>query len=229
VPISTRPASVAGVAPVASMPSCSAARQTSTGSPTGSAAAMSRSSRVAGGSGTRRRRKLSSMRPARGVASGSPKPPASSAGVCPCGSSRRARGLPRLSATIRSRTRGSSAPVTAVSSRAVASLVLSPRTTSSGSPGRRESRSDARTAKTMATGSAASRRATNSSVCTEAWSSHWASSTTQTSGRSSATSDSSVSTARPTRKRSGGAPAFSPNAVDSASCCGPGSECSRSR
>ena len=45
-----------------------------------------------------------------------------------------------------------------------------------------------RTAKTMATGSTPRRRATNSSVCVDARSSHWASSTTQISGSSSATS-----------------------------------------
>ena len=42
------------------------------------------------------------------------------------------------------------------------------------------------------------------------WSSHCASSTTHSSGRSSATSDSRLSTASPTRKRSGGGPAAQP-------------------
>ena len=47
-----------------------------------------------------RRRKLSSMLPARGTAPGSPNPPASWAGVNPRGSSSKASGLPRVSATI---------------------------------------------------------------------------------------------------------------------------------
>ena len=82
--------------------------------------------------------------------------------------------------------------------------------------------SDARAANTIATGSAPSRRAANPSACTDARSSHCTSSITQTSGRSLATSDSKLSTARPTKKRSGGGPAAMPNAVRSASCCGPG-------
>src|SRR4051812_30392630 len=52
----------------------------------------------------------SRYRPARGGACGSPNPPASSAGVNPRGSSSSASGLPRVSATIRSRTRSSSGP-----------------------------------------------------------------------------------------------------------------------
>ena len=47
---------------------------------------------------------------ASGRASGSPNPPASSAGVSPRGSSSSASGLPRVSATIRSRTRSSKPP-----------------------------------------------------------------------------------------------------------------------
>ena len=70
-----------------------------------------------------------------------------------------------------------------------------------------------RTANTIATGSASSRRATNPSTCAEASSSHCRSSTTHSSGCVSATSASSVSAARPTRKRSGAAPAVRPNAT----------------
>ncbi len=59
-------------------------------------------------------------------------------------------------------------------------------------------------------------------------SSHCASSSTQTSGCSSATSDRRPSTARPTRKRSGASPALRPNAVPSASAWGPGRNANRS-
>ena len=78
-------------------------------------------------------------------------------------------------------------------------------------------------ANTSPTRSASSRRATNASVCADTRSSHCASSTTHSSGCSSATSASRLSTASPTMNRSGGGPAASPNAVLSASRCGPGS------
>ena len=52
------------------------------------------------------------MRPASAGPPSSPNPPASSAGVRPRGSSSNASGLPRVSATIRSRTRSSSGPAT---------------------------------------------------------------------------------------------------------------------
>ena len=54
-------------------------------------------------------------------------------------------------------------------------------------------------------------------------SSHWASSTTQTSGRDAAASVSRVNTARPTTKRSGVLPAENPNATRNAFACGSGS------
>jgi hypothetical protein len=65
------------------------------------------------------------MRLASGIVSGSPNPPASSAGVSPPGNSSNVSGLPRVSATIRSRTRSSSGPVTTESSSARASPSLS--------------------------------------------------------------------------------------------------------
>ena len=71
--------------------------------------------------------------------------------------------------------------------------------------------------------SARRRRATKPRICAEAWSSHCASSTMQTSGCCSATSANSVSVASPTRNRSGAGPALRPNTVASASRCGPGS------
>jgi hypothetical protein len=56
--------------------------------------------------------------PRKGTLSGRPKPPASSAAPSPRGSSNGASGLPRVSATIRSRTRSSSGPVITESSSA---------------------------------------------------------------------------------------------------------------
>ena len=80
-----------------------------------------------------------------------------------------------------------------------------------------------RAAHTTAIRSANRRRAKNPRICAEAWSSHCASSTTQTSGCCSATSANSVSAASPTRNRSGAVPALRPNTVASASRCGMGS------
>ena len=119
------------------------------------------------------------------------------------GSSSSASGLPRVSATIRSRTRSSSGPATTVASSSRASRSSSPPTASSGNPSKCRSPLGSRTARTSPTDSAPKRRATNASACAEAASSHCASSTMQTSGRSSATSDSRLKTARPTRNRSG--------------------------
>ena len=79
-----------------------------------------------------------------------------------------------------------------------------------------------RAAHTIATRSASRRRATKPRTCAEAWSSHCASSTMQTSGCRSATSANSVSVASPTRNRSGAGPALRPNTVASASRCGAG-------
>ena len=79
------------------------------------------------------------MRPASAGSPSSPKPPASSAGVRPRGSSSSASGLPRVSATMRSRTRSSSGPVRTASSSARASPASSPATTSSASSAKRRS------------------------------------------------------------------------------------------
>ena len=64
-----------------------------------------------------------------------------------------------------------------------------PRPRSSGRPASSRRSPGSRTANTSATDSASSRRATNASACAEARSSHCASSTTHSSGRSSAASD----------------------------------------
>jgi hypothetical protein len=204
------------------MPSSSAARQRSVTSPIGSDAAVSRNACVAAGSDSRRRRKLCSMRLARGCASGRPNPPASSTAVSPRGSSSRASGLPRVSAMIRSRTRSSNGPGVTSSRSALASLSCRPRTTISGRSTSSCSSLGSRTTNTRATDSARSRRATKASACAEARSNHCASSTRHTSGCSWATSDNSPSSARPTRKRSGATPPSRPSAVLIAACCGSG-------
>ena len=66
------------------------------------------------------------MWPDSGPASGTPNPPASSAGVKPRGSSISARGLPRVSATIRSRIRSSSTPGSAEASNGARVAVCEP-------------------------------------------------------------------------------------------------------
>ncbi len=211
------------------MPSPAAARHTNTGSPVGSAAATRSKSRVDGGSGASRSRKLCSIRPGTAGPPDRPNPPASSAGVRPRGSSSSASGLPRVSATIRSRTCSSSGPASTVPSSSCASPSSSPPTASSGRPSRCRSPLGSRTAKTSPTDSAPRRRATKASACAEAASNHCASSTMQTSGRFSAMSDRRLSTARPTRNRSGASPSRNPNAVPSAPRCGPGRRSRRSR
>ena len=223
------PASVAGAAASAVMPSRAAARHTSNWSRTGSAAAISSSRRVPAGRPSSRGRKPSSARLGHAEASGSPNPPASSSGVSAPARSSTAPGLPRLSATIRSRTCSSSGPATADASSVRASRSASPWTVSSGSPVRSCWPPDWRTAKTIAIGAAPRWRATNASACPEARSSQCALSTAHTSGRSAATPDIRLRTARPTARRSGAAPARMLNAVRSASRCGPGRRSIRSR
>ena len=210
------------------MPSRSAARHTSVGSPTGSAAATSNSRRVLPGSGASRRLKLSSIRPCSAGASGNPNPPANSAADNPRGNSNNANGLPRASATIRSRTRSSNGHHIAELSTARASSSPSPSISSSGNPGNGCASPVWRTPNTSPTDSANTRCATNSSACTDSWSNHCASSTMQRSGCSSAAWANKLSAASPTRKRSGAAPVVSPNAVLSASRWGPGRRSSRS-
>ena len=110
-----------------------AARQTSVASPIGSAAASSSSRCVAARQLTGA---LAVAAPrggaARSVAARSPKPPASSAALMPRGRSSRASGLPRVSATMRSRTRSSSRPGTALVEQRARILLASPRSTQLG-------------------------------------------------------------------------------------------------
>ncbi len=90
------------------IPSRSAARHTSAGSPTGSAAAKSNKRRASFGRPASRRVKFSSMLADRGIAAGRPNPPASSVGVSPLGNSSSASGFPPVSTTILSSTSSSS-------------------------------------------------------------------------------------------------------------------------
>ena len=166
------------------------------------------------------------MRLAKRRASGSPNPPASSAGVNPRGSSSSASGLPRVSARIRALTRSSSGPGIVGVQQQPGLVGGQPLDHELRQPRRARPRRRTRAARTPSHRSARSRRATNASVCADTRSSHCASSTMHTSGCSSAASASRLRTASPTRKRSGGGPALRPNAVLSASRCGPGS-CSR--
>jgi hypothetical protein len=207
--------SAAALSPIPSRP---AACHTSTGSPTGSAAATSNSRWVSAESPASLRRKLSSIRPDSPGASSRPNPPASSAGVNPRGNSSNASGLPRVSATSRSRTRSSNGTPSTEPNKARASPFRRPSTGSFGSP--LSSSLGSRVTNTSATDSASSPRATNTSAWAEARSSHCASSTTHRSGRSSATSANRLSTANPTRNRSGASPAGNPNATPSACCLG---------
>ena len=208
-------------------PSRPAARDTSDRSPDGSAAASSNSCRVGAVRVSSRRRKLSSIRPVSETWPGSPNPPASSAGVIARGSSSSASGLPPASATIWSRTRASSGPARAESRSARASPSARPSIASSGNPassvpGTRAANTKLRPDRPPAAAPQARAPAPKPR------SSHCWSSTTQISGRSLATSDSRLSTASATRKRSGGGPSLRPNTVRSASCCGTGSRSNRS-
>src|SRR5262249_45965104 len=72
--------------------------------------------------------KLASIRPESSCESTRPKPTANSLAVSPRGSSSSAKGLPRVSAMIRSRTRSSNMNRTAVPSSARASPLTRPRT-----------------------------------------------------------------------------------------------------
>ena len=146
--------------------------------------------------------------------SGIPNPPASSAGVIPRGSSISASGLPPASARIRAlhalverpgdrrvQQHPGVAPRPGPRPRAPAALEPMP------VAGARA----ARTPMPAAPPAAGAPRTT--SVCADTRSSHCASSTMHTSGCCSAASASRLSTASPTRKRSGAAPALRPNAV----------------
>jgi len=83
-------------------------------------------------------------------------------------------------------------------------------------------------ANSSTTGSASSLRATNANTCADARSNHCASSMTHSSGRSCAASEKRLKVANATRKRSGAAPALTPNVISSAPRCGAGSRSTKS-
>ena len=138
----------------------------------------------------------------------------------PCQLQQRKRVAARLADDLLADPR-SSGPVSTESSSARASSSRKPWRSSCGNLA--NSSLTTRAAKTKPTDSASRRRATNARTCAEARSSHCSSSTRQISGRSSATTESRLRTARPMRKRSGADPELKPNAVRNASRCGPGS------
>ena len=139
----------------------------------------------------------------------------------PRGSSSNASGFPRVSATIRSRTRSSSLNGTAERSSARASpfdQAAAPRAPAAARAPRpaRAPRTRSHRLRLQATGDERERPR-------RGWSSHCASSTTHSSGRSSAVSESRLSAARATRNRSGARAGAEPEHDLSASRCGAGS------
>ena len=186
----------------------------------------------ASGSDASRRTKLCSMRVLSGRTSGSPNPPASSAAVNPRGSSRSASGLPRVSATIRSRTRSSSRPGMSRSRAARAHRRRPARgSTSSGSPARsagvaglahREDQRDRLGHQAAGDEPEASAPRRDPAIARRRRRTR--------AGGPAPTSESRPSTARPTRKRSGGGPALQPeHRARAPRAAGPGRRSSRSR
>ena len=217
----------AGAAASAPIPSRSAARHSSVGSPIGSAAATSGSRCGRGRERARaRRRKLSSIRPGQRQRGRQPEAAGELARAStPRGSSSSASGLPRVSATIRSRTRvverARDRPRRAARGRRRRGRPCDVELRQPGEVRRRPARGRRTRARPTPP---SSRRATKASACAEARSSHCASSIDaqqrlllgrpRTAGR-----------ARRGRPGSGPAapPALSPNAVASASRWGSGS------
>ena len=144
------------------------------------------------------------------------------------GSSSRARGLPCVSATRRTRTSSARPSPRRSSSRACAASGPRPASTIWGMPSGRKERSPSRAANTIATRSAPSLRAAKSSASADAGSSQWASSTTHSTVLSSAAEVSIDSVATATRNGSTEGPSSSPNATRSARDWGTG-RLSRSR
>ena len=134
-------------------------------------------------------------------------PAASSIHVRPLGSSRRARGFPAASATMRSTTPGRMGVDRGRQQRRRHRRRRGHRLRV-GQPAR--SGNGSRVANSSATRSACRRRATKASVWVVSLSSHWASSTRQSSGCRSAVADRRLSTARPTGTGSGAGPLGSP-------------------
>ena len=211
-----------GSAAPASTPSRLAARHTRTGSPVSSAAAMSSSSRVAGGSGPAAAGSLPRSGAAawRQWAARTRRPALRGSAAAAAPATR--PGLPWASATIRLRTRSSIGPIRTEASSSRASPSASPPTGSSGSPASSCSPPGWRTARTTAAGAAARWRATKARACTESGPATARRPPGRPAARSAAASDSRVKAARPAANRSGGVPSWRWNAVPSASRCGSG-------
>ena len=219
--MSKRPSFATASAAELLTPTCAAARQTSAGSPVGSAAAISRRRRDCAGRPASRLRKLASIRLAIGTDTGSANPPKSFPGVNPRGSSSNASGFPRASSMMRSSTLWSMRSGSAERSSAKEAARSSPATSSVGNP--RIPSVIVRLPNANAIDSAASRRATKANACADSRSSHCVSSTTHRRGCTLASCDKKLRTATLTSRRSGGAPDTSPNVTPSASRCGSGS------
>ena len=175
-----------------------------------------------GGSSRRRWPYSRSIRLASGVAAASPYPPANSAGA------RRGevratpadfRQLRRGCSLGRSRRAGPASPRRAGRGRR---LSARPPRFSSGSPASPDRRRVCGPRRSSPPGRREAGARRTPSACSDARSTHCASSMMQTVGRSAPASPSSVSTARPTRRRSGAAPSRRPSATRSAFFCGSG-------
>ena len=215
-------AAAAGAAAVAGTPSRSAARHTTNGSPTGSAAAISSSRRVTGGRGIERRRKPSSSGPASPSRTAiRSRPPALQVSArAPAQQRQRVTaglGHDAIAHLLIERPGDDRRPAWPVHHR----LAARKRGVPAARPGpvRHRAAAPRRPPRPLRS---ARWRATNASAWAEARSSHCASSTTQTSGFSLATSDSKLRTARLTAKRSGIPPCRRPNAALNAARCGSG-------
>ena len=160
-------------------------------------------------------RKLSSIRRESAIAPGKPNPPASCAGVNPRGNSNNASGFPRVSATIRSCTRSSNGTPRPRRTTRAHHHHAGPRRRAPEIPAAprrgRASPTPARSAPPTAAEPRTPAPAPKPDQATARHRRHRAS------GCSSAISANRLSTANPTRNRSGACPARSPNATPSAS------------
>ena len=180
--------------------------------------------RAGGGSRSTRSRYACSSDVGVGSAPTSGSCPLSCRGEGDRGISTRASGLPFALSTTHSTAAGDAYGPSRSTSSSRASKRARADSRSSGRPGATYGReSSSLAARSRARDSASSRRAAKKSASAEAPSSHCASSTRQTRGRSSAASASRLSTPSETRKRSPSVSSESANAERSAAACGPGS------
>jgi hypothetical protein len=209
----TSPAVSAAPNACAPDPSARAAAKMTVGSPVSSAAAASSSVWVGSGRWRTRSRNTRSTPALTGSGSGSGSRPASWSAFSDAGSSSNASGLPWVASIRRSRTAGARPSGDRSVSSAPAASASRPVRRSSWRPGAVNGWVlSSRAANSSTTPSASSRRAAKVSASADGWSSHCASSTRQTNGRSSATSASRLSAPTPIRKRSSPWAVASPNA-----------------